>query len=386
LLSFRFARKTQPATAVIVASLLLVALLLLVRSVFAAGNGDGTAPAGSGTILGTPVHLAETFNATLNGDYVAAGVAMRGTDPGGGTITLPAIPGGATIQNAFLYWSVMNDGTPTALSQGTINGNPITGALIATTADPCWAGVSEIHNYRANINPAFVVTGGANTLSGFASNANPLAQPMLQGASLVVVYEDPGSPLKQIVIRHGGVTFRDPPPVTTTFSTSPTVAGTSKTTWIVADGQPEGIGVAGETNNKTYVEGTVTATEVLRGDDPPANIWFWDTLTQDISGFVPPGTTSVQVGVESTAGVDDLVDCLTWVAQVLSVPAPTPTPPPPPPDPDAVGGIVEMTVGSPEPFSPDAGSSGGVTWLLVALLGIAAVLGTAYAGIRGLTR
>ena len=94
----------------LILSLLVAISLLLATGILTRGplslatsvsNGDGTG-SGTGTTLGTPVPLAQSFSTQLKGDYVAAGVGMRGTGPpGGGTIALPALPGGSTVEQAF---------------------------------------------------------------------------------------------------------------------------------------------------------------------------------------------------------------------------------------------------------------------------------------------
>jgi hypothetical protein len=153
---------------------------------------------------------------------------------------------------------------------------------------------------------------GANTLTGFASGGGD-AQPLLEGASLVVIYTEPGAPTKTVIIHEGAVTFAYPPPVSTTFSQFLAVAGNSKTTYIVADGQQD----YPDLNNRTLVDGTETANNTLDGAGPGTE--YWDTLTQNITTFVPAADTAVTVAIESST--DNVsYDCLTWVAQGLSVP------------------------------------------------------------------
>jgi hypothetical protein len=50
--------------------------------------------------------LSSFYSTTINGDYVAAGVGMRGT--GSGTITISGIPSGSTIVRAVLYWAIVD--------------------------------------------------------------------------------------------------------------------------------------------------------------------------------------------------------------------------------------------------------------------------------------
>lgn len=84
-----------------------------------------------------PVTLTEFFRITLNGDYTAKGIGMRNI--GSGTIDLTGeIPAGSTIEKAFLYWAVVPPGTGPADPNGRINGNLITGQIIASPTQPCW--------------------------------------------------------------------------------------------------------------------------------------------------------------------------------------------------------------------------------------------------------
>lgn len=279
--------------------------------VIAYGNGDGTS--NTTTVIGTPVPFSLNYSAQLKGDYVAAGVGLRAST-GGGTITLPAVPGGSTIHKAFLYWSVVNSTSIPALASGSINGNAITGTNYGTTASPCWDSPSPRSLYAFVADVTSFATFGANTLTGFASGGPPLftgPEPLAEGATLILVYANTASAAHQVDIHQGARSFVGPPIETLTMSGFTAVAGTSQTTWVVADGQPS----APPFNNKTYVDATLTASTVLNGADGD----FWDTLTQDISTFIPSGDTSVTVGTESSFDFGS-GDCITWVAQALSTP------------------------------------------------------------------
>lgn len=333
-------------------------------------NGNGTAD-GTGTVLGTPVPLSLVYDVEQKGDYLAAGVGMRGTGPpGSGTIAMPALPGGAVVTKSFLYWAVMEDGTPASLASGTINGNNIVGTLIGSTTEPCWDPLSpppdfDIHAYVADVT-GFEVTGGNNSLTNFASGGPPgdnTVPPILEGATLVVVYSDAAAPNKRIQIQEGAVTFVGGPSETTTFSGWTAVAGSSQTTWVVADGQQGGTFPA--PNNRVLVDGTITADPALNGFGPGTQ--YWDTLTQSVTAFIPPADTAVTVEVESVT-----TDCITWVAQVLSVPvaeAGTPTPTPT----NGVGGIVRVAADGDAPPSQAASSGGGLP--IAVYVGIATVAG-----------
>lgn len=330
---------TVALSAVFISLVAISGLISRADSAHAYGNGDGTAD--TGTTLGTPIPFTEVFSSTFFGDYVSAGVGMRDTGPpGGGTIALPAVPGTATVTQAYLYWAIM-DNSPAAasLANVTINGNAIVGNFIGTTEDPCWSG--DIHVYVADVT-AYVITGGNNTLTGLASSGAPATLPLLEGASIVAIYSDPAGTNRTIKLAQGAITFTAPPAETYTFSGFNAAAGTSRTTWIVSDGQP-GL------RNKAQVDATVTADFTFNGSSTPGTV-YWDDLTQDISAFVPPGDTDVTVEVLS----DNFggFDCLTWVAQVLSVPATVQGGGGPP----VVGGIAGLLEGEADAPGPAATS------------------------------
>ena len=82
-------------------------------------------------------------NYFVTGDYVVAGVGLRGTGVNGmatGTINVTGVPVGADIVAAFLYWqSIETTSAPSAVN-GKFDGNAIVGDLIGSpTNPPCWS-------------------------------------------------------------------------------------------------------------------------------------------------------------------------------------------------------------------------------------------------------
>ena len=90
-------------------------------------------------------------NYFITGDYVAAGVALRGT---GGTgvidLTNADVPDGAEVVGAFLYWQTvlkLQDGMQAGTAGAMFNGEPLTavnGLSIARPVNPsgtapCWS-------------------------------------------------------------------------------------------------------------------------------------------------------------------------------------------------------------------------------------------------------
>lgn len=353
-----WARLVIPA--VFISLVALTGLVARTDSAYAYGNGDGTSS--TGTVIGTPIPLTEVYNNTFEGDYVSGGVGMRDSGPpGSGTIALPAIPGGASVQQAFLYWAFMDDPPANGSNPNvTINGNAVVGSHIGTTGDPCWTlspPDPDIDVYVADVT-AYALPGANNTITNLPSGGAPGAVPLLEGASIVLIYDDPGGPRRTVIIHEGAITFTMPPTETTTFTGFDAAPGTSQSTWVVADGQP-GL------RNRTWVDGNLTADFVLDGSSTPGTV-YWDDLTQDVSAYVPVDDTDLTIGTssENFGGAD----CLTWVAQVLSVPAKALEGGGPP----VVGGVTGLLeAGSLAPDAADA-SSQASSWVV---LGVALAVG-----------
>lgn len=234
---------------------------------------------------------------TIAGDYVVSGIGLRNTT--GGSINFSNIPAGATVIEAVLYWGMLDNGESSTLKNLNFNGTPITGTLIGSGPDTCW-GRTNSFAYRADVTP-FVPGNGIYTLSGVASGGAILAQ----GASLVVLYERPGDPLRTVIILDGDVVF--PQVRTATITIAGFLAAgpvSAKTTFVVGDGQ-----LFSETASFTGSAGNTTFANPFDGSDGP----LWDTDTFDVSLQVGPG--DVPGSVTITMGSD----CLMWVAQIFSV-------------------------------------------------------------------
>jgi hypothetical protein len=299
-----------------------------------AGAGD-VAPGGQDVLdvlIGPQVPLAQSYSQTLQGDYVAAGVGMRNV--GGGTINV-TLPAGSTIERSFLYWSVIRPAGPAAPNTGALNGTALAGTLVGTSGSPCWpsaASTALVDNFRADVTG--IAVAGANTLSAFPSGLTnnappqsaPAAFPMLEGATLVVVFENASYDVNTVVIRDGAQTFSNQA-VSTAFGSFTAAPGSAsdqaaQTSYVVADGQAVFRSDRASFNG-SFVAGPGTAVKTVdafNGADGigpiSATDGLWDTLNVDVSSFFAPGV--------STAAVPDVdaslsVDCLTWVAQVLSV-------------------------------------------------------------------
>jgi hypothetical protein len=251
----------------------------------------------------------------LKGGYVAAGVGMR--NRGYGTINI-TVPSGSSVKAAYLYWDILGNAQDASFTQGQFNGTSIVGTFIGQSADACW-GNSANFAYRADVTP-WVAGSGSYALSGFrsgtATGSDPWVSgstaPMLEGASLVVIYENPDFLSTQVMLYDGSFETSGATGTLTIdgFTTDANSAGSAQTTFIGADGQSEASDIS--TFNGSQLPIT------WAGADPQAGTRFqhgnlWDTLTVDVSNLITPGSTS------ATAGVQGAGDCLVWVAQAFSI-------------------------------------------------------------------
>ena len=263
--------------------------------------------------------LSTVSSVTVNGGYTAAGIGMRNL--GYGTISITGVPAGATVTSATLLWDVLADSSDPTFAQGTVNGTSINGTLWASGGSPCWPPGSN-WSYEADVTN-LVKGNGSYALAGFASGesdgADPWnagsAPPLLEGASLVVVYTLASMPKTTIQIGEGATETDSGNTATATLGGF--TAGASPvatTTYIVADGQ---YGDSAATFNGTTLPGVT-----FPGADPQAVPNYslgnlWDTTTTDVSSLVNPGDTSATLSVTGTN------DCLVWVGQVLAVTSPS---------------------------------------------------------------
>ncbi|MGA3163849.1 MAG: immunoglobulin domain-containing protein [Verrucomicrobiota bacterium] len=257
---------------------------------------------------------------SLQGGYVASGVGMR--NRGFGHISVAGIPAGSIIHAAYLYWDILGTTNDDTFSQGEINGQQITGQLVATGGDPCWDNATCNFAYRADVT-SLVTGNGTYSLTNFASGttdgSDPWAvgssPPMMEGASLVIIYKNLSSPPNTILIYEGAALTSGYTgnllEVTIDGFIAPNSMFSATTTFIGADGQAA-------VKPGSMFNGNFLPTVAWYGSDPQDGPTFslgnlWDTMTVDVTSLISPGDTS------ATATVQGGPDCMVWIAQVFSI-------------------------------------------------------------------
>ena len=277
--------------------------------------------------------LSYTKNYFVTGDYVVAGVGLRGTGVNGlatGTIMVSGVPAGADIVAAFLYWQTVETTPAPSLANGFFDGRAIVGAVRGNPSNPvCWSSGgttgpsgSSGRVYRADV-LRYLPVDKVNSVrlangphivklpdSGGNGNGNA---PFTNGASLVVVYRllTPSAALRSVVIYDGAYTMaKHGTPMTQTiggfYQAAPNAA--ARMTQIVSNGQPGFDAVVQVNGANVTVNGAPSGTEPFIG----AQGVRWDNPNFNIS--LAANAASFSTAVTSS----DNQTCLTWSAIVAS--------------------------------------------------------------------
>lgn len=246
--------------------------------------------------------LEPAVNFTLYGDVTAAGVGLRGT--GVGNIVLDGIPAGASVFRAYLYWATL--GSANTFTTATLEEIPVDGFLIDTAGDTCW-GVPNNFVYRADVTD--IVNGnGTYTIAGLPDDLE--AGNDSQGASLVVIYEDPALPLRTVTINDGAVALDLDNNVytDTLLGFAPDIPNSSAhVTYLIGDGQDQF-----EADSLTF-NGISIAESVFSGIDGD----LWGTHSFDVTGLVGPAP--IQTTLDNSEMLNPASpDCLLWAATIFS--------------------------------------------------------------------
>lgn len=269
----------------------------------------------------------QAYSRSIKGGYVAHGVGMRNT--GYGTIVVDDVPAGASVAKAYLFWAVI--GLPNyqgfKFQNGKINGKSITGSLVGVAQSPCWSvpglGYPPIWAYRADVTSKMIRGGnGSYSLTGFASGltdgsdpwVSTPAGPLLEGATLVIVFAKSTYPTTLVKIFNGAATTSSSSAslhVNMLGMNATGLSGLTQTTFIGADGQD-----ADEVGSHFFIEDLDVIWDGLSVPNGAGANYsggnLWDTETRDLTYLVDPPEPDFWF---STIGDSD---CLTWVAQVAS--------------------------------------------------------------------
>jgi hypothetical protein len=265
-------------------------------------------------------------NYFITGDYAVGGVGLRGRGVNGiatGSIAIGGVPQDADIAAAFLYWQVVAKESlgPDAGSLAvTFNAHPLKspdgpfGKVLGAGSAPCWSsggggyswGTNKTYSFRADVlrflsiddkTGKFVVNGSHQVQLPDGGGVTAL------GASLVVIYRDPTSPLNAIVLYDGAYTMDQShgsmfqriqgfyQPATTT----------AKLTHIVGSSQ-------GNKSERLLFNGSAIATNPFQATRGAS----WDNPTFQVTS----STTLAQVTTSVDQGGFNSCDCLTWSAIV----------------------------------------------------------------------
>ncbi len=267
--------------------------------------------------------LSYTKNYFLTGDYVVAGVGLRGTGVNGfasNTLTVSGVPLGADIVAAFLYWqSVETTAAPSSIN-GFFDGKAIVGAPRGSAANPACdsSALAKGRVYRADVLRYLAVdqtnnvriANGPHTVKLPDSGGGLTGRaPYTNGATLVVVYRglSLSTALRSVVIYDGAYTAtNDSDGLELKVggfyqAASGYGAAGAKMTQIVGNGQSAFSSVVSGDDSVIAVN-PFKGAQSPRWDNPTFNI----KLEENDSSF------------ETQASVSGRSACLTWSALILS--------------------------------------------------------------------
>jgi X-X-X-Leu-X-X-Gly heptad repeat protein len=298
-------------------------------------------------------------NYFVTGDYVVAGVGLRGlgvngfatkqfTMPDANSVPSAGVPPGADIVAALLYWETV-ESSQTALagqngffrpvfSGGPKSGYPITGVVLGNPNAPVsWSsggcsgsslGSKTMRTYAADVSRFLpqdaqgnVEANGTYEVSLADSGSNGAGTPLTLGASLIIIYRaiSPSLPLTSVVIYDGASA-----PANGSSSMSQTMQGfyqaaagpISKLTHIVGNGQ---------SNKYETVSLDGVNLSSLYGNLPPFPGYYngsWDNPTWSFSGASNPNNNPVKAGdASATTTVVPTASnggCVSWGAVIVS--------------------------------------------------------------------
>lgn len=215
-----------------------------------------------------------------------------------GTLVLSTLPAGASVVTAYLYWVVYGSVGDDTLNFG-VSATPLVGTLIGTSAHTCWDKFdsTELNRvYRADVTAR--VTGNATySISGLPS-ATLTAD--AQGASLVVIYDDPAdTSLNTVVVNDGAITG-DGGSTAGVFSGFVTTSITTASTFRLGAGDGQGA-----LSDGTFRFEGAFLSPPMGGHFPGLLGFYWDDRLYDVTSLVEPAQS--ELSWTRTGGADCLI-------------------------------------------------------------------------------
>jgi len=309
----------------IVSALLILSLIVVVQTqtvnaqnAGSKSNVPGAVQPSTASSVQKPPNL-EPFANFTKASFVQAGIGLRNVGSGHISVHVPA---DAYILKAYLYWADL--GMPS--NKIHLDGEQITGDLIAFDQDPCW-GQGKIYVQSADVTNTLQRRGGPigdqyiSVESGDVTSKSPWdstpSRPLTESAHLLVIYRDRTTSGNVIIYQANG------PPITflggmTSFTAnfSPHTSNQAFVGYALADGQ-----IFGAPQSKGFVWSTNTFTTLANGQiygrDPSitskASVRgsLSDTQAYDVSANTPSGTTSAHLRWNFSN------DCLTIIYAVV---------------------------------------------------------------------
>lgn len=293
-----------------------------------------------------------------NARVVISGVPLRDCQMGG--ININGIPRGSTVQRAYLYWTwacldESVEGMHDTVTFGRFFPPPRSfdlkrqGTMVGQGANPCWCGdsfqnvtfradvtdiVSEIGAGYYGIILAEGAPGSNNYSDAWAGSLFPGCEPeaeppLIDGATLVVVYTSNCEPNGRVTLYDNGLTghmFTPIPGITFDLVHDAAQGNAARIVMANADGQV-GLGYGdtfGFTNEKTLVNGAAIAGPGSMYNDSHWNgsngqplPQLFDIVGQDLDkGVIDQGALSTNVTIQSDGG-PGLSDCVVPVVVAL---------------------------------------------------------------------
>ncbi|PYX39123.1 MAG: hypothetical protein DMG81_10095, partial [Acidobacteria bacterium] len=301
----------------------------------------------------TPLTISNNYFVT--GDYVVAGVGLRGlgvngyatkqfTMPDANSVPSTGVPAGADIVAAILYWETVESSQTSFAGQsgffrpvfqsGPATGYPITGVVLGNPNAPVsWSsggcsgnsqGSKTMRTYGADVSQFLSQDSQGNILANGTyevrlvdSGSNGGGVPLTLGASLVIIYRaiTPSLPLTSVVIYDGAFA-----PANGSSSMTQTVQGfyqaaagpISKLTHIVGNGQ---------SNKYQTVSLNGVNLPSLYGSLPPFPGYYsgsWDNPTWSFSGDSNPVKANDSSATTAVTPTSSNSGCVSWGAVIVS--------------------------------------------------------------------